>query len=83
MTTNFNFALPRIGRHGQSVAREQAQKGLGMARLGLADVNEWPDLAEIGEHLVVDRPRVVFIIKCLVEYADFGLGELAQVFSPF
>jgi hypothetical protein len=45
------------------------------AHLGLADGDKRPDLAEIGDPLVVARPGVVFIIERLMEHADFDAGK--------
>ena len=73
------LSVPGIGGSGQPVALEKAQQRLDVARLGFADIDEWPNITEIGDHLVVGFPSAVFVVQRFVQDLDFQVGKNVHI----
>lgn len=52
----FDLPRPRVARYSELVAPDQGQQSLDVTGLRLADVAEGPNLAEVGDYLIVGGP---------------------------
>lgn len=66
---------PCVRGQRYAVAVEQAGQGLNVPPFSVTDVDEGPNLAKVGNHLIIGGPRLVFIIQRLVERENFGIRQ--------